>query len=90
MTGIGNAQSLHNPRKRNDSKLAKKLAARGQLLREWRTLAGHSMVGLANELGVHHNTIANWEDGGTIPNWALGRIVEMGWPSSEARLPLNG
>lgn len=89
MVGLGNQDSLHNPRKLGDSRLKRKLISRGKLLREWRMIAGHSMVSLSRELGVHWNTISNWEGGSTIPFWAIKSLVKMGWPKNQANLNMN-
>lgn len=90
MSGIGNLDSLQQPTGEGAAKLKRKLKRRGMLLKEWRILSGHSMVGIAREMGVHWNTISNWESGGTIPSWALQMLIDMGWSANDAYLNLHG
>lgn len=72
------------------SRLQRLFRARGVKLHEWRKLQGHSMAGLARAIGVHQNTIANWELGETtIPHWAILKLVDMGWSKKEAMLDLG-
>lgn len=75
---------------RRKEKLESALMARGAKLRSWRMLAGFQQVQLAKNLGVHWNTVANWENGTVIPRWALEKLVALGWPESETLVSIGG